>query len=273
MCWNEKVIDLTYLNWNLSRQSSGAAGSYLKSYEVVNGTKFYYKMSNFDSVSGIIGHESINEIIVQNIADILGIGHLHYDLIHARVNINDKIYETWLTKSADFKRAGEHKLTFEAFYDINRIDKESVWQFIKQNGFQQYFYEMFLLDYIICNRDRHGANIEVLEHNGIYRLAPLFDHGISFMAPCMNDSEKLQQFDRMKDGPVNNFVGSMNLSDNLKLVPITMLAQAAKKDFSKECIFAGLEDAAGAVPEVFWDSIETMIKERVDYVKKICNQG
>lgn len=64
MCCKEKK-DLTHLNWSLTRQSSGTAGSYLKSYEVTDGTKYYYKMSNYDSVHGIVGHESINEMIVQ----------------------------------------------------------------------------------------------------------------------------------------------------------------------------------------------------------------
>ena len=62
-------VDLTYLSWSLSRSSTGTAGSFLKSYEEINGRKFHYKMSNYDSVRGVIGHESVNEIVAQNIAD------------------------------------------------------------------------------------------------------------------------------------------------------------------------------------------------------------
>ena len=62
-------VDLTYLTWSLSRSSTGTAGSFLKSYEEINGRKFYYKMSNYDSVRGVVGHESVNEIVAQNIAD------------------------------------------------------------------------------------------------------------------------------------------------------------------------------------------------------------
>ena len=64
-----RPVDLTYLTWSLSRSSTGTAGSFLKSYEEINGRKFYYKMSNYDSVRGVIGHESVNEIVAQNIAD------------------------------------------------------------------------------------------------------------------------------------------------------------------------------------------------------------
>lgn len=264
--------DLTRLNWSLSRQSSGTAGSYLKSYDIKDGKKYYYKMSNFDSIHGIMGHESINEIIVQNIANILEIPHLHYDLIHADVKLDGKIFDTWLTKSMDFKRPGEHKLSFEAFYNIYQKDNETVWQFIQRNHMHPYFYQMFLLDYIICNRDRHGANIEVLESTGSYRLAPLFDHGISLLAPCMNDIKKILEFDILKDGPVNNYVGSMNLSENLKLVPVKVLKAAVQKDFSEKNIFKDLVSARDAMPDDFWVIVSKMIQERINYVKKICDQ-
>lgn len=45
----EDAIDRTDLVWTLSRDSSGTAGSYLKSYEIVEGRKIYYKMSRYDS--------------------------------------------------------------------------------------------------------------------------------------------------------------------------------------------------------------------------------
>lgn len=49
---------------------------------------------------------------------------------------------------------------------------------------------MFLFDYLICNRDRHGANIEVLQKGENYRLAPIFDNGLSFLFSCYNDGKK-----------------------------------------------------------------------------------
>lgn len=75
--------DLTYLDWSLIRHSSGTAGSFLKSYEEVTEHKIYYKLSDYDATKGIVGHESVNEIIVDRLLDILGIEHLHYRLINA----------------------------------------------------------------------------------------------------------------------------------------------------------------------------------------------
>ena len=104
---DQKVItekqDLRYLNWSKARSSSGTAGTFLKSEEVLGGKKTYYKLSNFDSVNGIIGHECVNEIIVDRLLTILGVEHLEYQLLHAEIEIENKVYDTWLCKSEDFK--------------------------------------------------------------------------------------------------------------------------------------------------------------------------
>lgn len=75
--------DMTHLSWSKIRNSSGTAGSFLKAYSILGGRKTYYKLSNYDKARGVIGHECVNEIIVDRLLDILGIPHLHYQLIHA----------------------------------------------------------------------------------------------------------------------------------------------------------------------------------------------
>ncbi len=271
MVYND-IVDLTHLSWSLSRNSSGTAGSFLKSYEELDGRKYYYKLSNFDTVRGIYGHECINEIIAGNLADAINIPHLHYDLLHALVNIDNKTYETWLTKSEDFKAAGEHKLAFETYYEINKRTDETIWDFILDNHLEQYFYEVFLLDYLICNRDRHGANIEVLEKNGVYRLAPVFDNGLSLLFSCYSDGMEMEQFNRLKDGPVNNFVGSMSLIENLRLVPKEMLVFVKPADIGGNVLLGGLQglmqSSEKAVPHQYWDCVVEMIQERRDNIAK-----
>ena len=80
--------NLTYLKWSHIRSSSGTAGTFLKSESIINGKKIYYKLSNFDSVNGVIGHECINEIIVARLLTILGVEHLEYELIHADIEVS-----------------------------------------------------------------------------------------------------------------------------------------------------------------------------------------
>ena len=84
--------DLTYLQWSHIRSSSGTAGTFLKSESTLNGVKKYYKLSNFDPVKGFIGHECINEIIVDRLLTILGVEHLNYELINADIGIEGQIY-------------------------------------------------------------------------------------------------------------------------------------------------------------------------------------
>ena len=104
----DKIIkekqDMTYLSWSVIRNSSGTAGSFLKSYSVLGGRKTYYKLSNFDNEKGVIGHECVNEIIVDRLLDILGIPPLHYQLIHADVNIADKKHEVYLCASQEIEK-------------------------------------------------------------------------------------------------------------------------------------------------------------------------
>lgn len=267
------MVDLTYLTWTLSRNSSGTAGSFLKSYEQSGGMKYYYKLSNFDTVRGIYGHECLNEIVAQNIAAALKIPHLEYDLLPAEVKIDGRHYQTWLTRSADFKRDGEHKLAFETYYEMTRLTGEEVWTFILRNQLERYFYDIFVLDYLICNRDRHGANIEVLEKKGAYRMAPVFDNGLSLLFSCYDDGEAMESFDRRKDGPVNNFVGAMSLTENLRKVPRELVEEVLNADLSEAVIFKGMENVMlsenEAVPRQYWGCIRDMIRERRDDIAKI----
>ena len=97
---NTKLVkekqDLTYLSWSVYRNSSGTAGSFLKSYSELGGKKVYYKLSNFDKVQGVIGHECVNELIVDRLLTILGIPHLTYQLIHADIMLEGEIHDVYL---------------------------------------------------------------------------------------------------------------------------------------------------------------------------------
>ena len=90
---------------------------------------------------------------------------------------------------------------------------------------------MLIIDYLICNRDRHGANIEVLFNNNTkkYRIAPLFDHGLSLISPYYL-KEDICSFDVKKDIKVNSFIGNSNLNDLIKYVPVDLLPKV-KPDF------------------------------------------
>mgnify|MGYP007069865326 CR=1 FL=1 len=229
-----ELQNLTYLNWAKTRHSSGTAGTLLKSYDDTGKTKKYYKLSSYDPVRGIFGHECINEIIVQRLMDILGFEHLKYKLIHSTVSINDIEYETYLCESEDFKNKDESKLAIEDFYAMEKKPGETPWDFCIRFGWADYIYRMLVIDYLVLNRDRHGANMEVLKsrNNKSLRLAPLFDHGLSLACSCYTLNE-LESFDVMSDKKVQCFIGSNSTFDNVKKVP---------KDFIKGLPMIHAED-------------------------------
>ena len=262
--------DLTYLSWSLMRNSSGTAGSFLKSYSELGKKKTYYKLSNFDKVKGIIGHECVNEIIIDRLLDILGIEHLHYQLIHADVLINEKVHEVYLCASKDFKEHGESKTALDNYWDIEHLDGEGPLEFCIRNGWEEYIYRMLVVDFLILNRDRHGANIEVLRNSKkkTVHLAPLFDHGLSLLFNCAND-DAVKAFDVMQDRPVNNYIGSRSTWDNLSLIPRDKLPKLSPlKESDKEVL---LRDLDGIISRDLQEKIWEMIWKRWCAYEDFCN--
>ena len=250
--------DLTYLSWSVYRNSSGTAGSFLKSYSELGGKKVYYKLSNFDKVQGVIGHECVNELIVDRLLTILGIPHLPYQLIHADIMLEGEIHEVYLCASEDFKKKGESKIALDAYKEREAYPKESALDFCVRMGWEAYIYQMVVVDYLILNRDRHGANIEVLRNSRkkTLHLAPLFDHGLSFLCRCMNDSQ-VEAFDVMEDKLCNNFIGSRSTWENLKLIPAEKRpALNPLRESDREIIMEGLDGIiSGALQDKIWEMI------------------
>ena len=263
--------DLTYLSWAKIRNSSGTAGSFLKAYSALERNKTYYKLSDYDRVEGIVGHECVNEIIVDRLLDRLGIEHLHYQLIHAEIIVGDKNYDTYLCASSDFKELGESKIALEVYYEAEKEKDESPLEFCIRQGWEQYIYQMLIVDFLILNRDRHGANIEVLRDSKKkqIRLAPLFDHGLSFVCRCHKE-EEWKRVDVMEDKPVQCFVGSRSPQKNLELIPKDKLPQInSLKKQDRIYLFQGLENI---MPQSWQDKIWEMLWNRWQYYESFCNQ-
>lgn len=267
----QEIQDLSYLSWTKIRNSSGTAGSFLKAYDDLGEKKKYYKLSNYNSTQGIVGHECVNEIIVDRLLTILGIPHLDYRLIHANVVIDDKPYETYLCISEDFKERGESKIALETYFQVERMEGETLLDFCVRNGWEEYIYQMLIVDFLILNRDRHGANIEVLRNKQKkkIRLAPLFDHGLSLVFSALKEDD-VNKVDVMEDIRVQCCVGSNSTLENLNLIPkdkIPHLNQLKKSD--KEILMQDFEEI---LPQAWQDKIWEMIWKRWQVYENICNQ-
>lgn len=257
----QQRTDLTYLRWSHIRSSSGTAGTFLKSESSVNGRKKYFKLSNFDNLHGVVGHECINEIIVDRLLTILGVEHLDYELINADIEIEGKIYNTYLCSSMDFKKRGESKVALDDYFRMNSYPGESHYEFCIRNGWQKYVNQMIAVDYLILNRDRHGANIEVLRNSRAHtlRIAPLFDHGLSLLCTCLTEDD-VRAFDIMADRRCQSFIGSCSCYENLSLIKDKQsVFQNKLSAEDRFFIFDGLENA---LPRLYIDKIWDMIYER-----------
>lgn len=266
-----ELQDMTYLSWDIIRNSSGTAGSFLKAYDDLGTRKRYYKLSNYNSVQGIIGHECINEIIADRLLTILDIPHLEYALIHGVVVINEQEFETYLCMSEDFKEPNESKIALEAFYQAERLEREDMMVFCRRYGWEEYIYQMLLVDFLIANRDRHGANIEVLRNKKkrTIRLAPLFDHGLSFVFSSLTE-EEVREVDVMRDVRIQSCIGSGSAFENLKLIPPDCLPKVnALHESDRKRLFDGLDDI---LPVLWRDKIWEMIWRRWQFYESFCSQ-
>ncbi|MCD8150256.1 MAG: hypothetical protein LUE92_12020 [Clostridiales bacterium] len=264
--------DLTYLTWSRIRRSSGTAGSFLKAYSELGGKKIYYKLSNYDSVRGVIGHECVNELIVDRLLELLGIEHLHYQLIHADVMLGGKVQEVYLCASEDFKQRGESKIALDVYYESERLEGETPLDFCIRNGWSEYIYQMFVVDFLILNRDRHGANIEVLRNSRkkTMRLTPLFDHGLSLLFQCLTD-DAVAVFDVMEDRLTNTFIGSRSVQDNLRLIPVDARPKLHSLRLQDKAVL--LEGLDGILPGNLLDKIWEMIWKRWCAHEDFCHKG
>lgn len=250
--------DLTYLSWSKIRNSSGTAGSFLKAASELEGTKIYYKLSNYDNVRGVVGHESVNELIVDRLLTLLGIDHLHYQLIHADILVGGKVLDTYVCASENFREKGEDKQAIDVCYESDHLDHESALDFCVRMGWGGYIWQMLVVDYLILNRDRHGANIEVLRNRKkkTIRLAPLFDHGLSLLCRCESE-EAIAKYDVMADMPVQCFVGSRSSKDNLNLIPYCQMPKLSQlRESDKAILLEGLDGIISRnLQEKIWDMI------------------
>lgn len=263
--------DMRYLDWAVRKMSPGTPGCFLKAYEGESGKRIYYKLSNYDSYRGVFGHESVNELIVSRVMDVLGIPHVVYRLIHAEVLIDGKEIETWVSASDDFRKESEEKLAFDLYYDLNKTKGESPLDFAVRNGWGLYIYQMLAVDYLVANRDRHGSNLEVLRaEDGSVRMAPLFDQGVSLLFSTYGNEQRVLQADVMEDFPVNNYIGAKSLEYNLSLIPSSFdLNINPLREQDRNYIFYGIEHA---ISQAHMDKLWEMLWKRWCFFETVRNQ-
>lgn len=77
---------------------------------------------------------------------------------------------------------------------------------IEKLSLENYIKIIMAFDYIICNTDRHLNNISFIGNNGVYRLAPIYDNGKSFLSTdaVLTDSDLTARSNKYKSKPFSS---------------------------------------------------------------------
>ena len=251
-------IDLTGYTWHKLSEAGTSHGSLYKVTLNYNGKTYFLKLSMIIGKE-VVGHESINEVIVSRLLDVLKLPHTRYDLIVAKIKIKDDIFVAPICVSESFVHDNETAIPLEEYCTLRNVEPLVA---MKTLGFQEYLDRLFAVDFLIANRDRHGYNIELLQNTGRIYPAPLFDNGFSFVAPLQNDIDLIQAFNPMRDVVTNNYIGSQSLYDNLKQIEQPLVVSPLTKQ-SRRYIFYKL---SSFVSKEHLDKIWDIIWMRYHYL-------
>mgnify|MGYP004664540401 FL=1 len=122
---------------------------------------------------------------------------------------------------------------------MQRKQGENSLDTLRRLGFSKYIDAMLFFDFLICNRDRHGKNIEFNLVGNQLNVVPLFDTGISFVAPYGKNEEAICAFNAMRDVQANKFVGTQSLQANLSLIQNPVYVKPLTKE-TRIRLFKGL---------------------------------
>lgn len=101
-----------------------------------------------------------------------------------KTDINDKFY-SFLEVANNFNpNIDDYGNNLDFLITIDKIKNN---KFIDSKLFLERFYNMFIIDTLINNNDRHYGNFGIIENLGKYTLAPVYDNGSSFYNKLDND--------------------------------------------------------------------------------------
>lgn len=135
--------------------------------------------------------ESKIEVMCSKLLDKMSVSHVHY----AATTDEDKYVCTCPCMTTD-DIAILSGMDFSSYCIANDLDFEKEYLRIDAES----MYKMWIIDYILCNRDRHGQNwgffynVNTMEILGCH---PLYDHNNAFDLEFMKDREASYQFGNM----------------------------------------------------------------------------
>lgn len=196
----------------------------------------YYKLSYIQSPV-YQGFESVNEVIANRLCEAFGFQYVQYKLVHAKVTIArfDSSFKTWLVASHDYNK-GRGIITLQELCNwvgIDTHDELSVLKYILTlpNQIVQRFWEQSIIDFVICNVDRHPNNCELFSDTR--DLVPIYDCGCSLGPKFCTGESKIESFDPYYSEITDNCIGSPYLHEMIHLYPEEYIVPKVEWSYDK----------------------------------------
>ena len=142
------------------------------------------------------------------------------------------------------------------------------------------FFEMYIVDALIGNFDRHGANWGFLKKDNQYSLAPVFDNG-SCLFPNLNDEDEMLKIindEEQIDLRVYKFPTSQIKLNNNKSSYFEVISSLQFEEINRALIkiypminlekIFNLIDDVGVISDIHKTFYKTMIKNRYEKIIK-----
>lgn len=132
--------------------------------------------------SSVYGQEACNEVIASEVCRLLGIPHISYSLFLSTHNNTYSICRNGIDENTELITASEIKYALSQSANSNYEHYCLCCESLNIPDYKTSLEDMIVVDYIMCNQDRHygnfGAvrNVETLKYEGFF---PVFDTGSS----------------------------------------------------------------------------------------------
>lgn len=186
---------MDYSNYPLS--NAVYSGSERKLGILINGEEYMLKFQKDTAFGNRYNH--ISEYIGSHIFEMLGFTtqDTYLGTFNGEQVVVCKNFISKETQFVPFNDVGESSL--EQDKDVYQYSYDDIMQMLKDNAkladveeTVQLFWDMYIVDALIGNFDRHGANWGFIKKNNIYRPAPVFDNG-SCLYPQMTDEDIMRK--------------------------------------------------------------------------------
>lgn len=136
---------------------------------------------------GKVGYEPYSEVMASNIASTLGLPHVHYELMDARLFPEIGVYGIkHVSVCRNYLPEGYKAYPLRRYLILNNVEtrKDALSFLQRDTGLDlSSLYLILLFDALIGNEDRHLNNIDIVQDpSGKVSFAPIFDNGASLLA-------------------------------------------------------------------------------------------